>query len=203
MAKKYNLAGTFGNGISVTGATVGQTVKISAVDENGVPTAWEPVEFPSGGGEVWEEIVKVTLAEDAGGADFSLDANGQPFELKKAVVFMYLRGNSSGSTGWINMYVSDGTDAVCTSGNIPNGFAYVEGGDKYYQVRAEIEARGVELVTTYATSQNNGSYYYKMNQYYVNSNRSIAIENIRRIYYVCNGSSLGANTEITIYGVRA
>lgn len=36
--------------LGVTGATVGQTVKISAVDENGVPTAWEPVNFPSGGG---------------------------------------------------------------------------------------------------------------------------------------------------------
>lgn len=33
-----------GGGISVTGATVGQTVKISAVDENGVPTAWEPMD---------------------------------------------------------------------------------------------------------------------------------------------------------------
>lgn len=40
-----------GGGIAVTGATVGQTVKISAVDENGVPTAWESVDFPSGGGE--------------------------------------------------------------------------------------------------------------------------------------------------------
>lgn len=36
-----------GGGIAVTGATVGQTVKISAVDENGVPTAWESVGFPS------------------------------------------------------------------------------------------------------------------------------------------------------------
>ena len=39
-----------GSGISVTGATVGQTVKISAVDDDGVPTAWEPVDLPSGGG---------------------------------------------------------------------------------------------------------------------------------------------------------
>ena len=37
-------------GIAVSDATVGQTVKISAVDESGVPTAWEPVDFPSGGG---------------------------------------------------------------------------------------------------------------------------------------------------------
>jgi hypothetical protein len=36
--------------VPVVGATVGQTVKISAVDENGVPTAWESVDFPSGGG---------------------------------------------------------------------------------------------------------------------------------------------------------
>lgn len=33
-----------GGGIFVEGATVGQTVKISAVDENGVPTAWEPMD---------------------------------------------------------------------------------------------------------------------------------------------------------------
>lgn len=36
-----------GSGISVTGATVGQTVKIAAVDDDGVPTAWEPADFPT------------------------------------------------------------------------------------------------------------------------------------------------------------
>lgn len=44
---KDNAPEPSGGGISVTGATVGQTVKISAVDENGVPTAWEAVDFPS------------------------------------------------------------------------------------------------------------------------------------------------------------
>lgn len=33
-----------GGGINVTGATVGQTVRIAAVDDNGVPTAWEAVD---------------------------------------------------------------------------------------------------------------------------------------------------------------
>lgn len=32
--------------ISITGAKVGQTIKIAEVDKNGVPTAWEAVEFP-------------------------------------------------------------------------------------------------------------------------------------------------------------
>lgn len=55
--------GSGGSGIAVTGATVGQTVKIAAVDDNGVPTAWEPVDFPSGGGETWELIREIEIAE--------------------------------------------------------------------------------------------------------------------------------------------
>ena len=45
-------SGSQGSGIAVSGATVGQTVKISAVDESGKPTAWEAADFPSGGGNV-------------------------------------------------------------------------------------------------------------------------------------------------------
>lgn len=37
--------------LGVTGATVGQIAKITAVDVDGVPTKWEPVDMPSGGGE--------------------------------------------------------------------------------------------------------------------------------------------------------
>lgn len=39
-----------GVGMGITGATVGQIAKISEVDDNGVPTAWSPVDMPSGGG---------------------------------------------------------------------------------------------------------------------------------------------------------
>ena len=44
--------GKDGGGINVTGATVGQTVRIAAVDDNGVPTAWEAVDSE----EKWELI---------------------------------------------------------------------------------------------------------------------------------------------------
>lgn len=42
--------GKDGAGMDITGATVGQIAKIAAVDASGVPTAWEPVDMPSGGG---------------------------------------------------------------------------------------------------------------------------------------------------------
>lgn len=54
--------GPAGAGLDVTGAAVGQTVKISAVDENGVPTAWVPVNMASG--ENWEKIADVALTAD-------------------------------------------------------------------------------------------------------------------------------------------
>ena len=58
--------GKDGAGMDVTGDTVDQTVKIAAVDDNGVPTAWEPVDMPSGGGDgEWVFAGSVT-AESAG-----------------------------------------------------------------------------------------------------------------------------------------
>ena len=82
--------------VQVTGATVGQTVKISAVDENGVPTAWESVDFPSGGGEEnWEFINYVKLTEDSGLVTFNTDANGNPFCLKSVTVGIYSVGAST------------------------------------------------------------------------------------------------------------
>lgn len=55
--------GPAGAGLDVTGATVGQTVKISAVDVNGVPTAWVPVDMASG--EKWEKIAEIDFDVDA------------------------------------------------------------------------------------------------------------------------------------------
>lgn len=47
----------------ITGATVDQIAKIAAVDADGVPTKWEPVDMPSGGGTIQE--VKLTAVVSA------------------------------------------------------------------------------------------------------------------------------------------
>jgi hypothetical protein len=79
-----------GGGIAVTGAKVGQTVKIAEVDENGVPTAWESVDFPSGGSggeKPYELIIDSTVPEDCERVIFREDLNGNEFEITDFVVW--------------------------------------------------------------------------------------------------------------------
>ena len=50
--------------LNVTGATVGQTIKVKAVDADGKPTAWEAVDMEAGDTEVWEKVCQVKTTED-------------------------------------------------------------------------------------------------------------------------------------------
>lgn len=93
--------GSGGSGIAVSGATVGQTVKIAAVDDDGVPTAWEAVDLP--GEEVWEDICDITFAEDVLSARIltsdmgihykKIEASGQGFSSKHIVCFSNASAN--------------------------------------------------------------------------------------------------------------
>lgn len=91
--------GKDGAGMDVTGAKVGQIAKITAVDSAGKPTAWEPVNMPSGGGvggghwetvldTVWEQDVINPTAFDSGTGIFTC-AEGElnNLELNKVYVF--------------------------------------------------------------------------------------------------------------------
>lgn len=80
-----------GVGMGITGATVGQIAKITAVDGNGVPAAWEPVDMPSGGGgenEEWELVFTETVAEDATSYSRNVDSNGEPFALDEVALII-------------------------------------------------------------------------------------------------------------------
>jgi len=76
-------------GIDVSGASIGQTVQIAAVDENGVPTAWTPADFPNGGGEeVYELIDSLTITEEnqAERYNFTNEPDGAPYNFKKLII---------------------------------------------------------------------------------------------------------------------
>ena len=69
--------------LGITNATVGQIAKITAVDSNGKPTAWEPVDLPTG--DTLRLIVDTTTTEDVAQIEFTEDIDGNPLKLKKFI----------------------------------------------------------------------------------------------------------------------
>ena len=85
--------GKDGAGMNITGATVGQIAKITAVDASGVPTAWSPVDMPEGGGgdggaKEFRLIQAITLDEQSDRVDISADSNGNAFALHEVYVML-------------------------------------------------------------------------------------------------------------------
>ena len=83
--------------LGLTSATVGQTIKVKAVDTDGKPTAWEAAES----GEKWEKIAEIIIpddAEESNALTINKDLNGQPFSLLKARLCSKFPKYTGGST---------------------------------------------------------------------------------------------------------
>ena len=92
--------GKDGAGLNITSASVGQIAKISAVDANGVPTAWAPVDMPSGGGGGTPRVIKTIHidTEEVNSIYFNTDDDGNAFELKNQIsIRMYGATKNTGS----------------------------------------------------------------------------------------------------------
>lgn len=107
--------------LGVTGAEVGQIVQVSAVDEDGKPTAWVPVDMPSGGGEStesWELIGTVEVTEDVSAIELSEDLSGASFELRRVAVYAPLTVTASQSGQlFFNLYQGDSVCMKFTANN--------------------------------------------------------------------------------------
>lgn len=118
--------------LGITAATVGQTVKVKAVDADGKPTAWEAVD----GVDIWEIIADYTAAEAASWLNINKDANGNAFSLRKVKVEILLP-NAVGGGAWY-LYLSPNTQffgvlSINATGSNP--------------VRIQCEAESDDIVT--------------------------------------------------------
>lgn len=112
-----------GTGMGITGATVGQIAKITAVDASGTPTAWAPVDMPSGGGgagaKEFRLVRSITLDEQSDRVDISVDSNGNAFALHE--VYVMLTAQSYEDTNENVNFLPNGrwgsSDAYITSAN--------------------------------------------------------------------------------------
>lgn len=127
--------------LGLTAATVGQTIKVKAVDASGVPTAWEAVD--AAGGETWEKIAEIELRADTAEyvlADFAT--------WRKAKVIMtrpqYISGLNKNV--WCKV-VWDSTENAYNCGYMTIGYGYV-----FWEFTAEVN----ELcITSEAIESNN------------------------------------------------
>ena len=112
--------GKDGAGMDITGATVGQIAKITAVDESGVPTAWSPVNMPGGGGGdfAWEKIADINVADDVANGVSAWEYTGLP----GYDAIMYFKQSLKGeSLSGIAVSINGGNSQ-------PSGIAYNQGG---------------------------------------------------------------------------
>ena len=81
-----------GDCIPVTGATAGQTIKISAVDKNGTPTEWEAVDFPVSRDDnavSMNEDDAIALLSDAAIIKPMTDSNGAFYTTTENTIYVF------------------------------------------------------------------------------------------------------------------
>lgn len=192
----------------ITGATVGQIAKITAVDADGVPTAWSPVGMPTGGGgETWELINEVTLGEDAMAVVFDKDKSGAAFALRKFVVFGYTKGSNASNTGGGVICINTANTPDDRYSIVPPGFNHgaLKGDQlRYWHAAAEIiAANGWRW---YLTGADNTA---RVSTITIGTALSKVTKKIPKVatylslWSRTSGSAFAAGSKIELYGVRA
>ena len=200
--------GKDGAGMDITGATVGQIAKIATVDASGVPTAWEPVDMPSGGGgETWELINEVTLSEDAMAVVFDKDKNGAAFALRKFVIVGKTKGSNASNTsgGVICINVANTADDNYSIVPPVSGHGALKGDQlRYWHAVAEsIAEKGWRWYLTGADNT------WKTNQVTIGTMLKGVSQTIPKVatylavWSRTSGDAFAAGSKIELYGVRA
>lgn len=132
--------GKDGAGMDITGATIGQIAKITAVDSDGKPTAWSPADMPSGGGSdlQWFEVADITTEEQTQKLTISVDKDGRPISQYNAL--------------WMIFSILFPADATQTSTNgTPWIYPFPKTGDNAYRFIATVSGwKTTERTLTYA-----------------------------------------------------
>lgn len=207
--------------LGITGATVGQIAKITAVDADGKPTAWTPVDMPSGGGgEEYELIFSDTVTEDAAGYFRDTDANGATFALKKAILIVFTPPYEESDTSYGRCvgFVSTlrwGHDNI---GSLRDPIKSSAGGTGRYEVIFAEVIMGYQVCTAKYESQNTTNVYCVMEQHVEPGVTGLQLDsratelmqfanptgNMTCVKIAGYASPIVAkNTQIKLYGVRA
>ena len=138
--------------LGLTAATVGQTIKVKAVDTDGKPTAWEAVEM-AGGEKAWTKIIDVEITEatmvfEATGLDNATELYCEWSGLKTASeknkrgLDLYINDIAVGGE-WVSNFASNVTAFFGYSLSIYNGFVWYN--TKSAGIAGEYNAHNVSM----------------------------------------------------------
>ena len=162
--------GKDGAGMDITGATVGQIAKIPAVDSDGKPTAWSPVDMPTGGGECsydenFELIMDDTVPANAQGYSNDKDINGESFMLREWVLILWTPAHTDddhGSYGRSVGFIPESAWGRNTFG-LSNTIKKSEGTGRYDMLYIKV-VNGYQMQLLHARSQNTTNVFGSMMQ---------------------------------------
>ena len=189
-------------------ATVGQTIKVKAVDADGKPTAWEAVNMAAGDTEVWEKVCQVTTTED-------VSFIYQPFDGYYKKIRVSFWGESTvGSQVWIypNTEKRPGGADIAYIFNVPyaNAGKYTiigefstspypapDSSDNCYRGRCSVtrEQRAQGLHAGWGDSL--------FDNYIGNTYAKDIAQGVKSLYWTHNAGEIKAGAHMVVYGVKA
>lgn len=193
-------------------ATVGQTIKVKAVDADGKPTAWEAVDMATGDTEVWEKVCQVTTTEDTTAIYQSFGGN------YKKIRAIFAAESTAACQVWIypNTKTTPGGRDIAYIFNAPydNAGNYTivgefssspypapDGSKNRYRGRCSIarERKPTALHAGWGDSLFDNY----VDDFYASLGEGNLAQGIKSLYWTQNAGEIKAGAQMVVYGVKA
>ena len=189
-------------------ATVGQTIKVKAVDADGKPTAWEAVDMAAGDTEVWEKVCQVTTNENV---SFIYQPFGGYYKKIRAI---FLGESTAACQAWVypNTETLPGGRDIAYIFNAPHAAAGIytiigefssspypahDSSDNWYRGRCSIarEWKPQGLHAGWGDSL--------FDNYVDNTYAKDISQGIKSLYWTHSAGEIKAGAQMVVYGVKA
>ena len=194
--------------LGVTGATVGQTIKVKAVDADGKPTAWEAVDMAAGDTEVWEKVCQVTTTENV---SFIYQPFGGYYKKIRAI---FLGESTAACQAWVYpntetlpggrdmAYIFNAPHAAAGKYTIVGEFSSSpypahDSSDNWYRGRCSVgrEQRAQCLHAGWGDSL--------FDNYIGNTYAKDIAQGVKSLYWTHSAGEIKAGAHMVVYGVKA
>ena len=197
--------------LNVIGATVGQTIKVKAVDADGKPTAWEAVDMAAGDTEVWEKVCEVTTTEN-------VSFIYQPFDgYYKKIRAIFLGESTAACQVWIypNTETRPGGADIAYIFNAPyaaagkytivgefstSPYPAPNSADNWYRGRCSVTR---EWKPHLHAGGGNSLFDNYVDDFYASLGEGSLAQGVKSLYWTHNTGEIKAGAQMVVYGVKA